>query len=137
RRTAACLRAPEASSGTGFPDLIPRLNRPAGARPASAFRAATTHLLPALALSVAACGGPEQEPFKPNTGQIQVLNGSGSSGQAEVFRAHLMDQGFDVIEIGNARSWNYDHTLVIARTPSEQIARDLARVLGTRRVVRL
>jgi len=75
--------------------------------------------------------------FKANSGQIQVLNGSGRAGQAEVFRTHLTERGFDVIESGNARSWNYEHTLVLARTASDTIARNLARVLGTDRVVHL
>ena len=77
------------------------------------------------------------ETFKPNTGQIQVLNGSGRPGQADVFRDYLIERGFDVIESGNARDWNYEHTLVLARTPSDTIARDLAKVLGTDRVVHL
>jgi hypothetical protein len=95
-------------------------------------------LLAASALTLAACkreAGPAA--FKPNTGQIQVLNGSGRPGQADVFRAYLTEQGFDVIESGNARNWNYEHTLVLARTPSDTIARDLARVIGTDRVVHL
>jgi hypothetical protein len=75
--------------------------------------------------------------FKANSGQIQVLNGSGRAGQAEVFRAYLTERGFDVIEAGNARSWNYDHTLVLARTASDTIARHLAGALGTDRVVHL
>ena len=66
-----------------------------------------------------------------------MLNGSGRTGQAERFRVFLTAAGFDVIEAGNAPSWNYEHTLVIARTASDTIARNLARVLGTRRVVRL
>lgn len=79
----------------------------------------------------------EPEPFKANSGQIQVLNGSGRAGQADVFRTYLIEQGFDVIESGNARSWSYEHTLVLARTPSDTIARGLARVLGTTRIVHL
>jgi hypothetical protein len=75
--------------------------------------------------------------FRPNSGQIQVLNGSGRPGQADVFRDHLVERGFDVIESGNARSWNYEHTMVLARTASDTIARQLARALGTERVVHL
>jgi hypothetical protein len=106
--------------------------------PSLATRLATLSGIPVL-LALTACS-PEPAPpenFKPNTGQIQVLNGSGRPGQADVFRTHLIERGFDVIEFGNARSWNYDHTLVLARTLSDTIARDLARVLGTRRVVHL
>lgn len=94
--------------------------------------------LPAAALLLLACGGGDPNAgFRPNTGQIQVLNGSGRPGQAENFRNYLTGRGFDVIEFGNARSWNYEHTLVIARTEADTIARDLAKVLGTDRVVHL
>ena len=75
--------------------------------------------------------------FKPNTGQIQILNGSGKSGVAEGFRDYLTRLGFDVIEFGNARNWNYQNTLVIARTPSDTIARDMAKALGTPRLLHL
>lgn len=95
-------------------------------------------LLLTLAIGLTGCKEKTAPPaFKANTGQIQVLNGSGRAGQADVFRTYLIEQGFDVIESGNARSWNYDHTLVLARTASDTIARNLARVLGTSRIVHL
>ena len=87
-----------------------------------------------------ACNKTKVETFKPNTGQIQILNGSGKSGMADVFRDFLGAYGFDIIEFGNARAWNYEKTLVIARSSSpssDRIARDLAKVLGTDRVVHL
>ena len=85
-------------------------------------------------------GGCRQEPepvFKPNTGQIQILNGSGKSGAAEAFRGYLIEQGFDVIEFGNAGSWNYAHTIVVSRTGNEPVARDLAKVLQTDNLIHL
>jgi hypothetical protein len=95
--------------------------------------------LPLLAAVVlAGCVREDAEPpFVPNTGQIQVLNGCGKTGIAEVFREFLTRRGFDVIEFGNAGSWNYDRTLVISRAPSDRIALDLAKVLGTGRVLHL
>lgn|GEM_PF-1741176 len=99
--------------------------------------------LAALCLSaltvLSGCGEERKAPpaFKANTGQIQVLNGSGRAGQVDVFRGYLVEQGFDVIESGNARSWSYEHTLVLARTASDTIAQSLARALGTDRVVHL
>ena len=97
-----------------------------------------TGIFIASTVLLAGCDKAKQEAFKPNTGQIQVLNGSGKSGMADVFRDFLGTYGFDVIEFGNARNWNYEHTLVIARTPaSDRIARDLAKVLGTDRVIHL
>jgi len=92
----------------------------------------------ALAAFLTGCEKTKPEAFKPNTGQIQILNGSGKSGMADVFRDFLGGFGFDIIEFGNARSWNYERTIVIARGPgSDRIARDLAKVLGTDRVIHL
>lgn len=97
----------------------------------------TATLTATLAL-LSGCEKKRQEAFKPNTGQIQVLNGSGKSGMADVFRDFLGGFGFDVIEFGNAREWNYEKTIVIARSAgSDRIARDLAKVLGTDRVIHL
>lgn len=87
---------------------------------------------------VVACKEEKPAPaFVPNTGQIQILNGSGKAGAAEQFRNFLTDQGFDIIEFGNAASWNYPHTLVVARTDNEPVARDLARVMGTENLIHL
>jgi hypothetical protein len=80
---------------------------------------------------------PETEAFVPNTGQIQILNGCGKPGAAEHFRNFLADQGFDIIEFGNAASWNYSQTLVVARTDNLPVARDLARVMGTDNLIHL
>jgi hypothetical protein len=90
-------------------------------------------------LGLASCSREEaaNETFVPNTGQIQVLNGCGKSGAAELFRNFLTDQGFDIIEFGNAASWNYTHTLVVARTENLPVARDLAKVMGTDKLVHL
>jgi hypothetical protein len=99
---------------------------------------AALSVLLALGALLSGCKETRNEAFKPNTGQIQVLNGSGKSGMADVFRDFLGGFGFDIIEFGNARSWNYEKTIVIARNPaSDRIARDLAKVLGTDRVIHL
>jgi hypothetical protein len=93
----------------------------------------------ALAFVMMACGEKAEKPpaFKPNAGQIQVLNGSGRAGQVEAFRDYLVGRGFDVIETGNARDWNHEYTLVLARTRFDTIARAVAEALGTDRVVHL
>lgn len=95
----------------------------------------------ALALALSACDRAESphesEAFVPNTGQIQILNGCGKPGAAELFRNFLTDQGFDIIEFGNAATWNYSHTLVVARTENLPVARDLARVMGTDNLIHL
>lgn len=98
-------------------------------------------LAASLAVGLSACNreepGPAEEDFVPNTGQIQILNGCGKAGAAEHFRNFLTDQGFDIIEFGNAASWNYNHTLVVARTDNLPVARDLARVMGTDNLIHL
>ena len=95
-------------------------------------------LLAAWLLALGGCRKEEKvEVFVPNTGQIQILNGCGKPGAAEAFRNYLTEQGFDIIEFGNAGSWNYAHTLVVARTANEPVARDLARVLNTDNLVHL
>jgi len=83
------------------------------------------------------CKKAEPDNFVPNTGQIQILNGCGKSGAAELFRNYLSDQGFDIIEFGNAASWNYAQTMVVARTANEPVARDLAKVLTTENLIHL
>lgn len=83
------------------------------------------------------CKEEEPETFIPNTGQIQILNGCGKTGAAELFRNYLTDQGFDIIEFGNAASWNYAQTMVVARTANEPVARDLAKVLTTENLIHL
>ena len=81
---------------------------------------------------------PAPEPlFVPNTGQIQILNGCGISGAAEVFRDFLAEEGFDIIEFGNASTWNHPHTLVVARTGEDKVAQSLARVLKTPNLLHL
>ena len=77
------------------------------------------------------------EEFRPNTGQIQVLNACGLPGAAEAVRNFLTDKGFDVVEFGNAPFWNFSETVVVARTGNIVIARDLARVLNTENLIRL
>jgi CRISPR/Cas system-associated protein endoribonuclease Cas2 len=95
-------------------------------------------LFTAILLALSGCKKEEQvAAFKPNTGQIQVLNGCGKGGAAEQFRNFLTDQGFDIIEFGNAPSWNYSRTIVVARTANEPVARDLAKVLQTDNLIHL
>jgi hypothetical protein len=92
-----------------------------------------------LVITLAACRKEETPTptFIPNTGQIQVLNGCGTSGAAEVFRDFLIDEGFDIIEFGNAPGWNYPKTMVIARTGDDKVAKSLAQVMGTDRLLHL
>jgi len=79
----------------------------------------------------------EKQVFIPNTGQIQVLNGCGYSGAAEAVRNFLTQQGFDIIEFGNASHWNYKETIVVARTENIIVAYDLGKILNTENVIQI
>jgi len=70
-------------------------------------------------------------------GQVQVLNGCGIPGAAETMRNFLAEIGFDIVEFGNAPSWNYKKTIIIARTDSLQVAKDLATILKTENWVQI
>lgn len=106
-------------------------------RPSFLFTAALSGIVFLSACRKQEDSKPAAAAFKPNTGQIQILNGSGKSGVAEGFRDYLTRLGFDVIDFGNARKWNYENTLVIARAESDTVARDMARALGTPRLLHL
>jgi hypothetical protein len=108
-----------------------------GVAPVSPLGLPIMAAMAALFLLVGCKEEAKPEVFIPNTGQIQILNGCGKPGAAEAFRNYLTDRGFDIIEFGNAGSWNYAHTLVVARTANEPVARDLARVLNTDNLVHL
>ncbi|MBF0429860.1 MAG: LytR C-terminal domain-containing protein [Fibrobacteria bacterium] len=79
----------------------------------------------------------DSEDFRPNTGQIQVLNSCGYSGAAEAMRNFLSEKGFDVVEFGNAEYWNFSETIIVSRTKNTQIAEDLARILHTENMVQI
>ena len=77
------------------------------------------------------------EEFIHNTGQIQVLNGCGYSGAAELVRNFLAQKGFDIVEFGNAKHWNYKQTIIVARIENTGVARDLGKILKTNNVVQI
>jgi hypothetical protein len=73
---------------------------------------------------------PDQRP------QIEILNGCGVSGIAAQAHEFLRERGFDVVNVENARSFDYEETLVIDRGGDIRIARALAQALGTDNVIR-
>ncbi|MFC1540149.1 LytR C-terminal domain-containing protein [Gemmatimonadota bacterium] len=75
-------------------------------------------------------GSPDQRP------QVEVLNGCGVSGIAATCHEYLKQFGFDVVNVENAQAFDYTETIVIDRGGDEQVARRLARVLGTGNVIR-
>ena len=73
---------------------------------------------------------PDQRP------QIEVLNGCGVSGIAARAQDFLRERGYDVVNVENARDFQYEETLVIDRGGDVRVARALGRDLGTLNVIR-
>ncbi len=66
--------------------------------------------------------------------RVEVLNGSGRSGLARETTGFLRDRGFDVVEVGNWKTFEEDSTFVLARTGDLEVARRVAETLGVSRV---
>ncbi len=62
--------------------------------------------------------------------QIDVLNGCGAQGVGQKLTAFLRSQGYDVVEMGNYKSFDVKETLVIDRTGNLSVAQNLASLLG-------
>lgn len=62
--------------------------------------------------------------------QVEVLNGCGISGTAELLTAYLRANGYDVVNMGNYRSFEIENSIVIDRTGKLQNAKRLASLLG-------
>ena len=48
--------------------------------------------------------------------QVEVLNGCGVSGLADRLTDYLREEGFDVVNIGNYRSFEIENSIIIDRT---------------------
>jgi hypothetical protein len=66
----------------------------------------------------------------PSIGKIQVLNGCGVDGAANIMADFLRSKKFDVKNIGNAPLSNYPATLVVSRRKDSAVARQVAGALG-------
>jgi hypothetical protein len=62
--------------------------------------------------------------------QLEVLNGCGVNGVAEKFTDYLRAGNFDVVNIGNYRSFNVDQSLLIDRIGNMEKAFKIASLLG-------
>lgn len=96
-------------------------------------------LLAILSFSLLSCQDdtPAVEQMRPIAGEIQILNSSGLPKVAGRLRELLMRKGFDVIEVGNGSTWNYDETIIALRNPHWPGKDALARVLQTENVIPL
>jgi hypothetical protein len=62
--------------------------------------------------------------------QIEVLNGCGVDGVADMFTDSLRKKNIDVVNTGNYRSYNIDNSIVIDRTGNIINAEYVAEVIG-------
>lgn len=63
--------------------------------------------------------------------RVEVLNGCGVDDLALIVSDELRKMGFDVVEIGDAESYDFEKTVIIDRTdPKLRNARRLGRIIG-------
>jgi hypothetical protein len=63
-------------------------------------------------------------------GVVEVLNGTGRKGVANVVAEKLRRAGFDVVKVGNAPEKTFDRTVVAERRDADAIAEHAASALG-------
>jgi hypothetical protein len=73
-------------------------------------------------------------PPVPDQFRIEVLNGTGKSGLAHAVRRCLHRKGIDVIDAGNAESFDYKETVLMARKPGADVDK-LGALLGCSNIV--
>lgn len=61
--------------------------------------------------------------------RVEVRNGSGQLGAAERMTAYLREEGFDVVNYGNAERFDHARTVVIDRSGAPALAREVAATL--------
>ena len=61
--------------------------------------------------------------------EVEVLNGCGESGVANLYTNFLRKNDFDVIEIKNADNFNFTNTLLLVSNANNKIAKKLAELL--------
>jgi len=74
--------------------------------------------------------GAEKEKQAAEIVQLEVLNGCGAAGVADLFTSYLRDRKFDVVNVSNYISFDIDRTMVIDRTGNMANARKVADMLG-------
>ena len=67
--------------------------------------------------------------------RVEVLNAMGAAGVAGEVTDLLRERGFDVVQFGNASSFDRDTTVVIDRVGREDFAEAVANALGIRNVL--
>jgi len=67
--------------------------------------------------------------------RVEVLNAGGVAGLAREVTNQLRDDGFDVVQWGNAGTFDRDSTVVIDRVGNDEMAEGVANALGIRNVL--
>ena len=62
--------------------------------------------------------------------QVEVLNGCGVNGIADKLTVYLREKGFDVVNIGNYRSFEIEKSILIGRTENMFNAKIIADSIG-------
>ncbi len=62
--------------------------------------------------------------------QLEVMNGCGAAGIADKFSEYLREHNFDVVTLGNYRSYDINNSFVIDRTGNTANAEKVADALG-------
>jgi len=62
--------------------------------------------------------------------RVEVLNGCGRTGVAEKLTDYLRANGFDVVKLGNYRSFEIENSIVIGRNEKNQNAEKVAMSVG-------
>ena len=63
-------------------------------------------------------------------GIVEVLNGTGRKGAANLVAERLRRQGFDVVKVGNAPEKTFARTVVAQRRDAASVANRVAQTLG-------
>ena len=71
----------------------------------------------------------------PCIGIIEILNGNGDRDAAQLVARLLRGNSFDVKTIDNAPSWDYKSTMVVSRVKDMAIARQIAKIINTQKVM--
>jgi len=62
--------------------------------------------------------------------RVEVRNGSGEPKAAESMTSFLRDHGFDVVEYGNAETFDHERTEILVHGADPAVAREVAAVLS-------
>ena len=69
-------------------------------------------------------------PFAGDIYQVEIRNGAGVEGLAQVLREYLIAKGYDVVEVGNHTDFDVEETTVVDRVGNLDIARQVTATLG-------